>query len=71
MAGRPEPQQLALVTKLMNFVRTRGEELKISPELLATRRTIEHLVFAGRSERLLRGWRREVIGERLVTLAAT
>jgi ribonuclease D len=68
---RPEPEQLALVTKLMNFTRTQGEQLKISPELLATRRDVEQLVFSRRTEHLLSGWRREVIGERLVALAAS
>lgn len=69
MPLRPEPQQLARVTQLMNFVRAEAADLKIGPELLATRRDIERLVFAGHSERLLGGWRREVIGERLVALA--
>lgn len=67
---RPDSRQLNLVTRLMAFVRTRAEELKISPELLATRRSVEQLVFSGRTDALLKGWRREVIGERLVALAA-
>lgn len=66
---RPDPRQLNLVTKLMSFVRTRAEELKISPELLATRRAVEQLVFSGRTDALLKGWRREVIGEKLVAMA--
>lgn len=66
---RPDPRQVALVTKLMNFTRSMGEQLRISPETLATRRDVEQLVFAQRTERLLQGWRREVIGERLVALA--
>jgi ribonuclease D len=68
---RPDSRQLALVTKLMNFTRAEAEQLKISPETLATRRDVEQLVFAGRTERLLQGWRRDVIGERLVALAGT
>lgn len=70
IAPRPEPEQLALVTRLMNEVRTQAEQLKIAPELLATRRDAEHLVFSGRAEKLLSGWRRDVVGERLVALAA-
>jgi ribonuclease D len=66
---RPEPEQLARVTKLMNFVRTQAQEQRIAPELLATRRDAEQLVFAGKAESLLKGWRRAVIGERLVELA--
>ena len=63
---KPDPQKLALVTKLMNFVRTQSSELRISPELLATRRDIEQLVFSARPDRLARGWRRDIIGERLL-----
>lgn len=63
---RPEAQQLALVTKLMNFTRTQAEALQISPELLATRRDVEQLVFSQRTDRLASGWRKDVIGDRLI-----
>jgi ribonuclease D len=66
---RPDPQQLALVTKLMKLARTQAQQLGISPEILATRRDVERLVFSGHTGRLLDGWRREVIGQRLVELA--
>jgi ribonuclease D len=66
---RPAPEQLALVTKLMAFVRDRAQRLQISPEVLATRRDIERLVFSGRADRLSNGWRREVIGEPVLELA--
>ena len=65
--ARPDPQQVAKVTRLMAYVRAEGERLKVSPELLATRRDIEALVFSGRSARLSTGWRKEVIGARLAT----
>lgn len=68
--ARPEAEQLARVTKLMAFVRSEAQKLGLAPELLATRRDAEHLVFSGRSDHLLSGWRREAIGERLVALAA-
>lgn len=71
MPARPEPEQTARVTKLMAFVRAEGARQAIAPELLATRRDAEQLVFSGRSDHLLQGWRREVIGERLVTLATS
>jgi ribonuclease D len=67
--ARPDARQLALVTKLMNFTRALAEELKVSPETLATRRDVEQLVFARRTGHLLEGWRREVIGEQLIALA--
>jgi ribonuclease D len=66
---RPQPQQLALVTKLMNLARETGQHAKINAELLATRRDIEQLVFARRTEHLLSGWRRDVIGEPLLAAA--
>lgn len=67
--GRPDPEQTARVTRLMAFVRTQAEREGIAPELLATRRNAEQLVFSGRSDHLLQGWRRAVIGERMVALA--
>ena len=67
---RPESQQLARVASLMATVRAEAERHTIAPELLATRRDAEQLVFSGRTGHLLEGWRREIIGERLVTLAA-
>lgn len=69
MPARPEPEQTAQVTKLMAFVRAEAARQAIAPELLATRRDAEQLVFSGRSDHLLQGWRRDVIGERLVALA--
>jgi ribonuclease D len=66
---RPEPTQLALVAKLMDFVRSHANSLKVSPQLLATRRDVEQLVFSGRTERLMQGWRRDAVGERLLALA--
>lgn len=66
---RPDNRAIARVTRLMNVVRTEAERLRIAPELLATRRDAEHLVYSGTSDHLRQGWRREVIGERLIALA--
>jgi ribonuclease D len=66
---RPQPQQLALVTKLMNVAREIAQHAKINAEVLATRRDIEQLVFARRTEHLLSGWRRDIIGEPLLAAA--
>lgn len=65
---RPDPQQIAKVARLMAYVRAEGERLKISPELLATRRDIETLVFSRQSPRLSTGWRHDAIGARLAAL---
>lgn len=67
--SRPEPEVLGRITQLLAFVRAEAERLSIAPELLATRRDVEQLVFSGRVEHLLKGWRREVLGERLVAMA--
>jgi ribonuclease D len=58
-----------MVTKLMNLARTTAEELKICPEVLATRRDVEQLVFSRRTDRLSAGWRKDVIGDRLIAMA--
>lgn len=67
--GRPEAQQVAMVTRLMNLARATAEELKISPEILATRKDVEQLVFSRRTDRLSTGWRKDVIGDRLIATA--
>ena len=69
MPTRPQPQQVALVTKLMGFARETAQQAKINAELLATRRDVEQLVFSRRTEHLLSGWRREIIGEPLIAAA--
>ena len=68
---RPTPEQTRRVGQLQQRVRDVATGLGISPEVLATRRDIEGMVF-GSTERsgLLRGWRRAVIGEPLLALLA-
>jgi ribonuclease D len=68
--ARPDPRLVARVTKLLAAVRDEAQRSKVAPELLATRRDVEQLVFSGRADHLMEGWRRDVIGQRLVTLAA-
>jgi ribonuclease D len=69
LPGRPDPDQVARVSKLLSVVRTQAEEMQIAPELLATRRDVEQLVFSGRAHGISTGWRRAAIGERLLALA--
>lgn len=68
--ARPDPRLVARVTKLLAAVRDEAQRSNVAPELLATRRDVEQLVFSGRADHLMEGWRRDVIGERLVALAA-
>jgi ribonuclease D len=64
---RPTPQENARVAKLQQIVRNEAAALEVSPEVLATRRDVEALVFKDRPESaVLRGWRRAVIGEKLL-----
>ncbi len=63
---RPSNQQQSQVSKLMQLVRNTAEQLQVSPELLATRRDAEQLVYFNKQEALLQGWRKEVIGEALI-----
>ncbi|MET0984325.1 MAG: ribonuclease D [Steroidobacteraceae bacterium] len=63
---RPDQRQLSRVSSLMAFVRAEALRLQIGPELLATRRDIEQLVFRERTDRFERGWRAEAIGAALL-----
>lgn len=81
----PPPREDQVRTRLIGgladvVVRTRAEAAKVAPELVATRGDIESLLFqlfaSRRKEpngeldhRLLRGWRKELVGEAVVALA--
>ncbi len=68
-ARRPATEETALVARLQQRVRDEAAALGLSPEVLATRRDVEALVFKDRGESaLLRGWRRTVIGEQLAAM---
>lgn len=63
---RPDNAQMAQVSHWMKQVRTAAERMKISPELLATRRDIEQWVYFNKIGAFGGGWRRGVIGETLL-----
>jgi ribonuclease D len=66
---RPEPEQMALATRLMEVVRAAARELELGPEVLATRRDVEAIAFgsvAPEASPLLRGWRNNVVGQQLL-----
>jgi ribonuclease D len=63
---RPTPEESKLAVHLMQIVRDEAARLEIGPELLATRRDIDAMALGARDLALTRGWRREVIGERLL-----
>ena len=68
LAGRrrPDPARAALLRKLTDVSQAVAGELQLAPEVLATRRELEQLAAGGRDLMLLQGWRRRVLGERLL-----
>lgn len=61
------PEQEALVDALMAVLRLQSAELGISTSMLATRKDLERLALGEDSDlALLRGWRREAAGQRLL-----
>jgi len=65
---RPEAAEVDSVRRLTDMTHRIGRELGIAPEILATRRQMERLVAGARDGVLLSGWRRSVVGERLLEL---
>jgi len=63
---RPDASATAAVRKLSELAQQIGRELGLAPEILATRREMERLVSGARDGSVLKGWRRAVIGERLL-----
>ncbi len=65
----PNERQRSLLKKMRSVVATRAGELGIAPEILATRKDLAGIVIGGQNDpRVLRGWRREVIGGELLAL---
>ncbi len=64
--ARPDPARAALLKKLSGIVQTLAAELALAPEVLATRRELEQLSDGEREGSVLRGWRRPLLGERLL-----
>ncbi|HEV2227751.1 MAG TPA: ribonuclease D [Steroidobacteraceae bacterium] len=66
--GRPQsdPLRNALIRKLAGISQAVAAELELVPEVLATRRELELLADGRRDGAVLRGWRRGVLGERLL-----
>jgi ribonuclease D len=63
----PDPPDQAEVKRLAKVVSGIAAELGIAPELLATRRDLIALLRGERAGRPLAGWRREVVGDALVS----
>jgi len=63
---RPDPALLALVKRLADVSAEIAKTLEISAEVLSTRRELEKLAAGKRDVSLLRGWRKEIVGEKLL-----
>jgi ribonuclease D len=63
---RPDPVKAALVRTLAGISQVVARDLNLVPEVLATRRDLEQLAEGRRDGPLLQGWRRAVLGERLL-----
>lgn len=64
--ARPDPVKTALVKRLAEIIQSVATELNVVPEVLATRRDLEQLAAGKQDAGVLSGWRRSVLGERLL-----
>jgi len=60
------PDQGALVDVMMAIVRLSGEQNALNPTVLATRKHLENLVLGEAGIAVMEGWRKKLVGERLV-----
>ncbi len=65
--GKPGPEQLRLQKALQARLAAIAAELGIQPEVLATRRELAALARGEREVPAMNGWRKSVVGERLLT----
>jgi len=66
LRARPDPIRAAAVKRLSTVHQAVAAGLSLSPEVLATRRDLELLAEGRRDVSVLQGWRRAIIGERLL-----
>ena len=64
---KPDPSVLATVKRLADVAAGVAAELAIGTEVLATRRELERLASGRRDVSLLRGWRADVLGQKLLS----
>ncbi|HJS21714.1 MAG TPA: ribonuclease D [Steroidobacteraceae bacterium] len=67
-APRPDPAAQARLKLLAATVKRIAEQLQLTPEVLATRRDLQQLLNGDTDVAPLKGWRREVVGEALLSL---
>jgi ribonuclease D len=63
---RPDPDELQRQSRLGTVLKGVAAELKLAPEVLATRRDLDRMAAGEREVAPMLGWRRAVVGERLL-----
>jgi ribonuclease D len=63
---RPSPEFNETVKRLGAIVRQQGEQLRLAPEVLATRRDLENIAGGARTGGVFSGWRNAIIGQSLL-----
>ncbi|MDH4106873.1 MAG: HRDC domain-containing protein [Gammaproteobacteria bacterium] len=66
--GRPDERQKAALKRMQTEVVAISSELGIAAEVLAPRKELSAAIQGDRTGRVFRGWRRELIGDRLLEL---
>jgi ribonuclease D len=64
--AKPDPAKVGRVKHLSTLTQTTASQLGVSPEVLATRRDLEKIADGRQDAAVLKGWRRQIIGERLL-----
>lgn len=66
--ARPDEEQKALLKAMQKAVSAVGNELGIAPEVVAPRKELSAMLLGDRDVRSLSGWRRQVVGDRLLEM---
>ena len=66
--ARPDERQKAALREMQRLVDACATELGLTAELIAPRKELSSAMVGARSSRVFRGWRRELIGDRLLSL---
>lgn len=65
---KPNERQKAILKKMQMLVSDTAEELGLATELIAPKKELSSALLGDRDLRMFRGWRREQVGERLLSL---
>ncbi len=69
MHVKPTPQQQSLADLMQCLVRLKGQQHRIAPASLAARKELEAIASGVRDLPVLKGWKREIVGDALLRLA--